>query len=159
MLLQQSVNGLFCVRLRRQCRTEKPDMPLIGSSYPGPWHCNHLSPQALRPSSSLPVIAVVLVGGYRLRQVLQQVRTIRQHPAGQWVPMILCLDTGREEAEHFARLLNISVAVDDKNTYDKGEHNSHNLPSCYFSLSSGAQLHHMTSHGPKPYKSQEPFRA
>lgn len=69
-------------------------------------------------NSSLPLIAVALVGAMRLPQVLEQVRVIRNNPMGQMVPMVMCLDDQKSNpvrpgALKLANLLDIKVAFVD----------------------------------------------
>ena len=72
------------------------------------------------------MIAASLVGGQRLPQVLQQILTILANPAGQRVPMLLCLDGPHQEAEHLARLFNVTVAIYDDAHVKKGIMNKNN---------------------------------
>uniref|UniRef100_A0A6A7G4M2 Protein O-linked-mannose beta-1,2-N-acetylglucosaminyltransferase 1-like n=1 Tax=Hirondellea gigas TaxID=1518452 RepID=A0A6A7G4M2_9CRUS len=71
-------------------------------------------------NNSIPIIAIALVGAQRLPQVLQQIFAVRSNAAGQRVPLLMCLDGNNQQAEHFARLLNVTVAINIANRFKKG---------------------------------------
>ena len=101
-------------------------------------------------NSSVPVIAVALLGALRLPEVVRQVRNIRSNPGFDSpdltrisqdykleqsvlndtnesntilspVPIVMCLDRERTEARRLANMLGIKIDIFDNDKVQKGE--------------------------------------